>query len=317
MGEPRTVAPDHQDSGDRPRGQDPTPWKTIIVTQKNADALTRGHEVTNAVVGLPVTATPAASFRFSQSDATAEIREYLFEVRKAGKVFWVGAAVPNHTTDFTRAHVFFHPTVVQGGEIRADDKDYPEFKGKWPTDVDGGGIQRYVPMQGGQLAAAERLVPLLVPFTTMAALKTPAENMFSDRPIETLNAVMAAIESEITGNKNSKPTLAAVGAASFSSGIMALRLFLSAMRSSGIVKEVIDFDSPHIVTEPKMLTRCPGAVSKCFTRKPGAHPEFGYVVLRPEHFETVVEHLDFPEPTRLHARIGWMMYHQAMMNSVI
>jgi hypothetical protein len=30
---------------------------------------------------------------------------------KDGAVFWVGAAVPFGTTDFTKIQVFFHPTV--------------------------------------------------------------------------------------------------------------------------------------------------------------------------------------------------------------
>jgi hypothetical protein len=85
-------------------------------------------------------------------------------------------------------------------------------------------------MQGGQLAAAGRLMPLLVPFTTMAALKltktgaATGENMFSDRPAETLNAIMAAIQSEITAKAGGKPTLAQIGVASFSSGIYSLEI---------------------------------------------------------------------------------------------
>jgi hypothetical protein len=178
-------------------------------------------------------------------------------------------------------------------------------------------------MQGGQLAGAGRLMPLLVPFTTMAALKltkagtATGANLFSDRPVETLNAVVAAIQSEFVGKAGGSPTLAKVGAASFSSGITALRLFLASMRSSGLVKEVIDFDSPHIVAEPKTLTLSSGAVSKCFTQFAVPHPAAGWVTLTKQHFEAVSSFGSYPEPQRLHARIGWMMYFQAMANSVI
>ena len=318
--EHREYKPERNELLNAPRGKDPTPQKTIAVTQKNPVAQTEAYNVKNKVVIPPVTATPDASFRFSPFTVEAEIHEYLFEVRKAGSVFWVGAAVPKGTTDFTRAQIFFHPTVVNGGVVHADDKDYRDFQGGWPSiergpsGVPAKGIQRYVAMQGGQLAGADRLAPLLVPFTTMAALNTkaPAGNMFSDRPVETLNAVMAAIQSEITKKEGGKPTLATLGVASFSSGIMALRLFLAAMRSSGLVKEVIDFDSPHIKIEPKTLTRAPGAVSKCFTQVAASRPEPGYVTLMAQHFATITAYSGFNEPVRLHARIGWMMYYQAM-----
>jgi hypothetical protein len=316
--ETRRYQPEHRELVIEPRQKDPTPQRTILVTQKNPAGLTALHTVRNPVVRPPVTASPAAGFRFAESAVSAEIQEFLFEVRKAGSVFWVGAAVPRGTTDFTRAQVYFHPTVVQAGRVVADDKDYRDFQGGWS-----GSLQRYVAMQGGQLAAAGRRLPLLVPFTTMAALQrtkagtAPGANLFSDRPVETLNAVLAAIQAAVTGKAGGQPALAKVGAASFSSGIQALRLFLAALRSSGLVKEVLDFDSPHIVAEPKALTLAPGAVSKCFTQFPASHPPAGWVTLTAAHFAAVSSFAGYPEPQRLHARIGWMMYFQAMVNSVI
>jgi hypothetical protein len=304
-----------------PRGK-ATPQSIVVAAlpEKNPAALTAAHKVGAnwPVVRPPVTATPAAGFRFDQDVLDVEIHELLLEVRKAQSVFWVGAAVPKGTTDFTRAQVFFHPTVVQARKVVAADTDYRDFKGGWS-----GSLQRYVAMQGGQLAGAGLKMPLLVPFTTMAALDTkhhPGQNMFTDRPVETLNAIMAAIQRQITQKAGAKPTLSALGAASFSSGISALRLFLAAMRSSGLVKEVIDFDSPHIKKEPKMLTRSPGAVSKCFTQTgppPSVHPGPGYVILTAKHFDSVTAYTQYPEPQRTHARIGWMMYFQAMMTSAL
>jgi hypothetical protein len=316
--EHRTYTSDRNELVIEPRKKDPTPHLTILATQKNPATATAAHVVSNPFVRPPVTTSPAASFRFSEAVLPGEIHNFLFEIRKAGSVFWIGAAVPKGTTDFTRAQVFFHPTVVQNGNVIADDKDYREFKGGWS-----GSIQRYVAMEGGQLAAAGRLLPMLVPFTTMAAVRVgkngaiPTANMFQDRPVETLNAVMAAIESEITGDASAKPKLTKVGAASFSSGIGALRLFLKSMKSSGLIKEVIDFDSPHIVAEPKSLTRSPGAVSRCFTQFAVARPETGWVTVNANHFASVSAFGQYPEPQRTHARIGWMMYFQAMTTSTI
>jgi hypothetical protein len=96
-------------------------------------------------------------------------------------------------------------------------------------------------------------------------------------------------------------------------------LFLAAMRSSGLVKEIIDFDSPHIRVEPKSLTRSPGAVSKCFTQTFAPHPTVGWVTVTSKHFADVSAFGHYSERfgQRLHARIGWMMFFQAMTNSVI
>jgi hypothetical protein len=287
----------------------PPATSEIVVTQANPAALTTVHNVSNPVVLPDVTTSPAATFRFRQVDANADIQEFLFKVEKGGSVFWVGAAIHKDTTDLTRAQVFFHPTVVQQVgkvvHVHAADNDYRDFKGGWS-----GSLQRYVALQGGQLAAAGRMLPLLVPFTTMAALgKGP--NMFSNRPVDTLNAIMDAIANEIVGAAYS-PGLSSVGAASFSSGFMALGLFLGQMRSSGLIKEVIDFDGPFIVNHPKTLMRSPGAVSKSFTQFALSVPPSGWVTLKSEHFDNVTAF-----GGNLHAQIGWMMYHQAMLNSVI
>src|SRR5262249_30492666 len=148
-----------------------------------------------------------------------EMHELLYKVTKGATVFWVGVAVPEGTTDFSRAQIFFHPTVVQNtGKRRtviADDKDYPEFGGNWKHQPGGGGIHPYVPMRGGQLAAAGRKVPLIAPFTTMAALGTPASNMFGDRPKATLEAVLAAARVDVTGQAGPNSALSALGVSSF------------------------------------------------------------------------------------------------------
>jgi len=127
---------------------------------------------------------------------------------------------------------------------------------------------------------------------------------------------MNAIQTTL-GSSGSPSTLTHVGVASFSSGITAMRLFLHAMRSSGLIREIVDFDSPFIVTEPKRLTYMPGAGSRCFTQFPLARAGTGWVTVTPQHFEHVAAYHQYREPVLTHARIGWMMYHQAMITSSI
>jgi hypothetical protein len=288
------------------------PLAAFVSSQKLPASLTDAHDVSNEVVIPPITDSPKPGFRFMPFSAAARIHEYLFEVRRGPNKFWVGAAVPEGTTDFTQAQVFFHPTVVQNGIIRADDKDYPNWTGGWSER-----LQKYIPRHGGQLGA-KRKVPLIIPFMTMKALKTtkgggmPADNIFRDHPVQTLNTIIQAVQKAAQKGAGSVPTLKRIGVASYSSGITAMRLFLSVMKTSGLVREIYDFDSPYITAEPKMLTRLPGASSKCFTQKALAREPVGYISVRREHFENIIANDEYPEPQRTHARIGWMMYYQAM-----
>jgi hypothetical protein len=163
---------------------------TITVTQVNPPSLTLPHPVTNQVI------KPVMQGNFlEEMPLPATIHDLLFKVTKDGTVFWVGAAVPFGTTDFTKIQVFFHPTVVQGFPpnqiVHAKDTDYPAFTGGWS-----GSLQRYVALEGGQLAAV-RHVPMVVPFTTMAALGGGAANMFAVDPVATLSHVAAAIQATL------------------------------------------------------------------------------------------------------------------------
>ena len=124
------------------------------------------------------------------------IREFLFEVNKDGNIYWVCEAVPQGTTDFSKVQVFFHPTVKQKGVVHAEEADYPAFRGGWS-----GKLQRYVEMQGAQLAGA-RQTTLLVPFMTMASLggKAPAY-MFAVNATETLEAIIKTLEQMLEREK--------------------------------------------------------------------------------------------------------------------
>ncbi|MEV5054344.1 hypothetical protein [Arthrobacter sp. LAR12-1-1.1] len=234
------------------------------------------------------------------------IQEFLFRLEKDGSIFWVGVALPLGTTDFTRVQVFFHPTVVQAGTVHAADADYPAFGGGWSRS-----IQRYVAMEGGQLAGA-RLLPLLVPFTTMGALNDPAKNMFSIEPLETLNAVLTAVQAEVSPFPLGDVELSKIGVSSFSSGIGATRKFIETMKPTGTVQEVTDFDSPFIIAEPKHLTLSPGAVSRCYTQVALPHPPVGWIHLAPNSFSHLSSFKSDP-----HACIGWMLYFAGMLSSVI
>lgn len=283
-----------------PGGIDPS---LIWFRQTNPADRTAAHEVTQMVLSPLM-----LGGMFQEVSQTGSIHEFLFEMRKDGAVYWVGAAVPKGTTDFSRVQVFFHPTVIQNGVVHAADSDYPEFRGGWS-----GSLQRYVAMQGGQLAGA-RLTPLIVPFMTTAASsgKAPAY-MFATRPVETLNAIMTAVRDELVQGLAEPVRVAQIGVSSFSSGIGAMRLFIRHF-GGGLIVETTDFDSPFIRAEPKIITRAPGAaVGRVFAQVPPAHPQIGWLTMSPPSLRNVRTF----QKEGPHAQIGWMGFFMAAMSSVI
>lgn len=269
----------------------------------------RQHLVTDFVEIPQMVISPLLAGEFLQEiEQKGSICELLFEMRKGGDVFWVGVAVPQGTSDFTKAHVFFHPTVVQAGVTHASEQDYREFKGGWS-----GRLQRYVAMQGGQLAGA-RLAPLIVPFMTMGAITgNPRAYMFGDRPRETFNAILTATRDAV-GEPSTNPIDAIqIGVSSFSSGITALRLFVRSFVDTGLIAEVTDFDSPWIRNEPKATTRVPGAVGRVFSQVHPPSPQEGWVTLSPGSFRDINSY----RQEGPHNQIGWMTFYLASISSAI
>jgi hypothetical protein len=275
---------------------------TIEFRQTNPPEGTNPHLVTN-----PGLSPLAAGNFFQQITVESTIRNLLFEMRKDGEVYWVGAAIQGGGTDFTKAQVFFHPTVINGGNVHAADRDYPKFTGGWS-----GSIQRYVRMQGGLLASV-RATPLIVPFMTTAsgAGKGPAY-MFATRPIETLNAILTAFQKEVTG-KSDPVSVAQIAVSSFSSGIHAMRHFIKTYGSSGLIVEATDFDGPLIKGNPRVLPHAPGAIGRVFSQVPPPRPTPGWISLPAWKFKKITAFRD----KGAHAQIGWMTFHLAGMLSAI
>ena len=274
--------------------------------QTNPPGLTQVHTVSNPVI-RPLT---MMNRKLEVFQLETRCREFLFEINKNGNIFWVGACVPDGTFDFTRVQVFFHPTVKNGQQVHADDRDYPTFTGGWS-----GSIQRYVAMEGGQLAAA-RLCTMIVPFMTMASgADTASTSMWADEPVATLNAIMWAIEREMSPNGiGLELQVSQVGLASFSSGYAYMRDFIGRVKSSGLIREVNDFDSVLNKHHPQQVPNCAGAVCRLITQKPTPHGRAiaNWVFLSPDRFSNIS---NFKHS--VHAQIGWMMYYSTMLGSVI
>jgi hypothetical protein len=283
---------------------------SILFTQSNPATLTAVHSVHNLVI-TPFTPPLPPGGLLTESGVVGQMSEFLFKMEKDGQIYWIGAAVPDGTSDFSKVQVFFHPTVVQrdarGPVVVAAEGDYPAFTGGWS-----GSLKRYVALQGGQLAAAPKQMALIVPFMTMAAFggKAPAY-MFATRPTDTLNAIMEAVQNAAVGGPNPPLQVARIGVTSFSSGIGAMRLFIGTFGKSGLIVETTDFDSPFIIGEPHIVTRSPTAVGRVFSQVAPPSPLPGWVTMPAPSFQNITG------PLSVHNQIGSKTFLMASITSIV
>ena len=156
-------------------------------------------------------------------------------------------------------------------------------------------------------------MPLIVPFMTMAAGAGHASYKFSSAPVDTLTAIVTAVRDAVAPGTAGQVQVSRIGVSSFSSGIGAMRLFISTFGSSGLIAETTDFDGPFIIAEPKVITRAPGAAGRVFSQVSPPRPLQGWVTLPASSFRNITAFRDKGP----HAQIGWMMFYTAAMGSVV
>ncbi|MCW6510326.1 hypothetical protein [Lichenifustis flavocetrariae] len=207
-------------------------------------------EIFNFQAVLPSSVAPFLVSPFSPDAklaggvATGAMIKLRLEIQKDGATFWVGAAVPEGTTDFSRCYIYFYPDTLPS------DGGYKTFSGGTWTGLE----KNYLQSLGAQMAAAKKMT-LIVPYTTNAS-HNAKHNLFASLGVETLNDIMTAIQMEISRDpiamavgeavKVQKRSLKAIGVASFSSGVNHLNRFVNNIGSSGLIREIIDFDGQHI-----------------------------------------------------------------------
>ena len=243
---------------------------------------------------------PTAALVQGKSDG--EMHEFRFKIEKGGAVFWVGAAVPKGTTDFSRMYVFFHPDTM-GGET----PNYAEFVGQRWSDA-----TRYVQQMGSQMAMIKK-IPVVVPFMTSdSAANTAKTNLFGDHGQETLNDLAAAMQISV-GNTGAFPKVKDVGVASFSSGVHHLVRFAKKLGPSGLIREQIDFDGPF----DKRPHDAPSTLQNCtnwtVTQEPAPFGKrSGWIYLPPKTAFTSVR-----EQNTIHGKIGHLTFRSLMTVSAM
>jgi hypothetical protein len=166
---------------------------------------------------------------------TVKVTTMLFAIADDVVPNWFGVAVPSGITDFTKAHVFFHPTTAQAGYV---DADYKTKSGLWPH------LFYYMERLGYQLDGAARNQVLIMPFLTEAAKDA---GMLPAHWQEIIPDILTGVRDAVTGSSGGSPvTLAAMAVSSYSAGIIYSDSFRRhATGLSTMLEEVWDFDG-HI-----------------------------------------------------------------------
>ncbi len=178
----------------------------------------------------PNSVPPPGNLRFSGLDVA--ITTMLFQLDDPTVVpNWFGVAVPPGIQDFTRPHIFFHPTPGQANYV---DSDYPTKSGKWPE------LFYYMELLGYQLDGARRNQIIIMPFLTEARKDTgilPAN--WQDITTDILVAVRARIHPQDTSPLN----ISQLVVSSFSAGMIYSDSFRrTGANVSDVLAEIWDFD---------------------------------------------------------------------------
>ena len=190
-----------------------------------------------------------------------------FKVEKRGSVFWVIMFAPEGMISFDRAYVFFHPTPVQVypdkkdgppvAHVWADDKAYEAWNGDWALLA-----LKYLNIVAPQLGAAKR-IPLLIPMMRNSAAQnsTAANDVFADRPLETLLELVKAAREHLSDKAvSTDPADLNMGIAtsSFSDGIAYHANLFNRIKGSGKLLEAVDCDSTYIKSAHKDIAASTG-----------------------------------------------------------
>jgi hypothetical protein len=178
----------------------------------------------------PNSVPPPGNLRFSGLDVA--VTTMLFQLDDPNVVpNWFGVAVPRGIQDFTRPHIFFHPTPGQANYV---DSDYPTKSGKWPE------LFYYMELLGYQLDGARRNQIVIMPFLTEARKDTgilPAN--WQDIVTDILVAVRASIHPQDASPLN----ISQLVVSSFSAGMIYSDSFRrNGADMSAFLAEIWDFD---------------------------------------------------------------------------
>ena len=179
----------------------------------------------------PIEESLKSEMVFKWTGAMGSGNIFYFEIDGNVVPKWFGVLVPQGTTDFSAAHIFFHPTPGQAG---FKDPDYQGL-GNWS------GIFHYLTDAfGAQFCAAGTGRVLIMPLMPNAAAGTCGN--FPRTWEATVGKILGALKSgDMSGTADAVP-ISSVVVSSFSSGITYSHHFRAGARLGTRLTGVIDFD---------------------------------------------------------------------------
>ncbi|TCU72464.1 hypothetical protein EDE08_105325 [Bradyrhizobium sp. R2.2-H] len=155
----------------------------------------------------------------------------------------VCAVVPDGTTEFTRALIFFHPLPTPRAGY--DDGQYADQTGGWHN------IYRYCEQQGAQLAASNKKIVLIMPIFSLASTETCG--VFPDKWKDLIELILRHIRDQrFPGRKGEDMDLKEVITASYSAGVQYMSTFLNRAKDlKPALKEVWDYDGRFSTSREK------------------------------------------------------------------
>ncbi len=188
-----------------------------------------GHQVDRIWVVDP-NSVPLAAGNLQFFPADVDITTMLFQLDANVVPSWFGVAVPHGIQDFTKPHIFFHPTPGQAGY---NDADYPS-SGMWPE------LFYYMERLGFQLDAAARSQIIIMPFLTEAAKDT---GIFPANWQDIVTDILTQVRAAMGADDGSQLGISNIVVSSFSAGmIYSYNFRQKAVNLSSFLSEVWDFD---------------------------------------------------------------------------
>ncbi|HTB30124.1 MAG TPA: hypothetical protein VK715_14310, partial [Steroidobacteraceae bacterium] len=208
-----------------------TVTETTLAPVADIHSGTGTHRATNWVVN-PSSVPGSTAMTFAGLDE--QVTTKLFAIAAAVVPNWFGVALPAGLSDFSRPHIFFHPTPGQAGYL---DGDYANKTGKWPE------LFYYMERLGYQLDGARRNQVLIMPFMTEQAKNggvLPA-NWHS-----IVTQILRRVRADIAPRVSSPISIKQLVVSSFSAGI----IYSDSFRRTGtninsVLAEVWDFDGRY------------------------------------------------------------------------
>ncbi len=160
-----------------------------------------------------------------------QVTTMLFQISDPVVPNWFGVAIPHGITDFSKAHIFFHPMPAQAGYL---DTDYASKSGLWPQ------LFYYMERLGYQLDGAARNQIIIMPFLKNSATDT---RIFLTNWFDIVTDILTAVRAALGADDGSTLQLSQVVVSSFSVGIVYSSNFRAGAPNLGsYLSEVWDFD---------------------------------------------------------------------------